>query len=245
MLDVQRGRGYTEILPPFLVNRDSMIGTGQLPKFEEDAFVTQDDLFLIPTAEVPVTNMYRDEIMDGSELPIQLCAYSSCFRREAGSYGKVTRGLIRVHQFQKVELVLFCRPEDSEALHTKLVDDAEEILRQLELPYRVVELCAGDLGFCARRCFDLEVWLPGQGRYLEISSCSNFGDFQARRAGIRFRRDSDQKPEFVHTLNGSALAVGRTIVALLENGQQADGSVVLPEVLVSYMGGTKVLKPCA
>ncbi len=243
MLDVHRGRGYTEILPPFLVNRESMTGTGQLPKFEEDAFTTKDDLFLIPTAEVPVTNMYRDEVLAPEDLPKKFCAYSSCFRREAGSYGKVTRGLIRVHQFQKVELVLFSKPEESEALHEQLVDDAEEILRQLGLSYRVVELCTGDLGFSARRCFDLEVWLPGQNRYVEISSCSNFGDFQARRAGIRFKRDADSKPEFVHTLNGSGLAVGRTIVALLENGQQADGSVKLPDVLVPYMGGTQVLTP--
>jgi seryl-tRNA synthetase len=243
MLDVHRGRGYTEILPPFLVNRESMTGTGQLPKFEEDAFTTKDDLFLIPTAEVPVTNMFREEILAPEDLPTKFCAYSSCFRREAGSYGKVTRGLIRVHQFQKVELVLFSKPEESEALHEQLVDDAEEILRQLGLSYRVVELCTGDLGFSARRCFDLEVWLPGQNRYVEISSCSNFGDFQARRAGIRFKRDADSRPEFVHTLNGSGLAVGRTIVALLENGQQADGSVKLPDVLVPYMGGTQVLTP--
>jgi seryl-tRNA synthetase len=242
MLDVHRKRGYTELLPPFLVNRESMTGTGQLPKFEEDAFTTKDDLFLIPTAEVPVTNMHRDEIINGAELPIKYSAYSSCFRREAGSYGKVTRGLIRVHQFQKVELVLFSKPEESEALHARILDDAEEILRQLGLSYRVVELCTGDLGFSARRCFDLEVWLPGQNRYVEISSCSNFGAFQARRAGIRFRRETDSKPEFVHTLNGSALAIGRTIVALLENGQQADGSVRLPDVLVPYMGGTQVLE---
>ena len=243
MLDIHRSRGYTEVFPPFLVNRDAMTGTGQLPKFEEDAFATKDDMFLISTAEVPVTNMYRDEILSPEELPHKYCAYSSCFRREAGSYGKVTRGLIRVHQFQKVELVLFSKPEDSEALHDQLVDDAEEVLRQLGLSYRVVELCTGDLGFSARRCFDLEVWLPGQNRYVEISSCSNFGDFQARRAGIRFKRSRDSKPEFVHTLNGSGLAVGRTIVALLENGQQEDGSVKLPDALVPYMGGTQILKP--
>lgn len=243
MLDVHRKRGYTEVLPPFLVNRGSMTGTGQLPKFEDDAFSTKDDLFLIPTAEVPVTNMYREEILAPGDVPLKFCAYSSCFRREAGSYGKVQRGLIRVHQFQKVELVLFSKPEESEALHEQLVDDAEEILRQLGLSYRIMDLCTGDLGFCARRCFDLEVWLPGQKRFVEISSCSNFGDFQARRAGIRFKRDTDSKPEFVHTLNGSGLAIGRTIVALLENGQQADGSVKLPDVLVPYMGGTQVLKP--
>ena len=243
MLDIHRSRGYTEVFPPFLVNRDAMTGTGQLPKFEEDAFATKDDMFLISTAEVPVTNMYRDEILSPEELPHKYCAYSSCFRREAGSYGKVTRGLIRVHQFQKVELVLFSKPEDSEALHEQLVDDAEEVLRQLGLSYRVVELCTGDLGFSARRCFDLEVWLPGQNRYVEISSCSNFGDFQARRAGIRFKRSRDSKPEFVHTLNGSGLAVGRTIVALLENGQQEDGSIKLPDALVPYMGGTQILKP--
>ncbi|MBR58614.1 MAG: serine--tRNA ligase [Myxococcales bacterium] len=237
MLDQHVDRGYTEVFTPFLVNRDALTGTGQLPKFEEDAFVTQDDLFLIPTAEVPVTNLLRDEILEPGQLPVDYAAYSACFRREAGSYGKVTRGLIRLHQFQKVEMVKICSSEDSEREHERLVDDAEEVLRRLELPYRVVELCTGDLGFSAQRCFDLEVWSPGQNRYVEISSVSNFGDFQARRANIRYRPEAGAKPRFCHTLNGSGLAIGRTIVALLENGQQEDGSVRIPEALVPYMGG--------
>ncbi len=243
MLDMHVDRGYTEILPPFLVNRDSMTGTGQLPKFEEDAFSSTDDLFLIPTAEVPVTNMHRDAILSPEELPIKYCAYSACFRREAGSYGQVTRGLIRLHQFQKVELVHFCLPEESAETHLRLLDNAEEVLRRLELPYRVVELCSGDLGFSAKRCFDIEVWCPGQDRFLEISSCSNFGDFQARRINIRYRPEAGSKPRFVHTLNGSGLAIGRTIVAILENGQQEDGSVILPKALVPYMGGVDRLTP--
>jgi seryl-tRNA synthetase len=238
MLDAHTARGYTEILPPFLVNRASMTGTGQLPKFEEDSFKTQGEpeLFLIPTAEVPVTNLHRDEILDGDALPIKYCAYTPCFRREAGTYGKDTRGLIRQHQFQKVELVKLCKPERSYEEHEALTADAEEILKRLGLPYRVVSLCAGDLGFGAAKCYDLEVWLPGQESYREISSCSNFEDFQARRAQIRFRPAAGEKPQLVHTINGSGLAVGRTVVAILENYQQADGSVVIPEALRPYMG---------
>ncbi len=228
--------GYQELLPPFLVNRASMIGTGQLPKFEDDAFKTDNDLFLIPTAEVPVTNFHRDELLDGDTLPLRYAAYSPCFRLEAGSYGKDTRGLIRQHQFQKVELVYFTKPEDSYAMLDRLVGHAAEVLRLLKLPYRVVALSTGDLGFSAAKCFDLEVWLPAQETYREISSCSNFEAFQARRANIRFRREKGAKPEFVHTINGSALAVGRTLVAVLENYQQADGSVVVPEVLRPYVG---------
>jgi seryl-tRNA synthetase len=237
MLDTHLDHGYQEILPPFLVTRESMTGTGQLPKFEEDAFQAQDDLFLIPTAEVPTTNMHRDEVLSDDVLPIKYCAFSSCFRREAGSYGKLSRGLIRLHQFQKVELVKFTRPEDSEDAHQSLLRDAERILQLLDLPYRVVELCCGDLGLCARRCFDIEVWSPGQDRFVEISSCSNFGDFQARRANIRYRPEAGAKPVFVHTINGSGLAIGRTIVAILENNQEEDGSVRIPKVLIPYMGG--------
>lgn len=226
---------YTEILPPFMVNRDAMIGTGQLPKFEEDMFyVPQKDFFLIPTAEVPVTNMRGAEIMDEAELPVYYTAYTPCFRAEAGSAGRDTRGLIRQHQFNKVELVKFVKPETSYEELEKLTDDAEEVLRRLQLPYRVVRLSSGDLGFSSAMTYDIEVWMPSYGRYVEISSCSNFEDFQARRAGIRFRRGKD-KPEFVHTLNGSGLAVGRTVAAILENYQQADGSVVVPEVLRKYM----------
>lgn len=243
MLDRHVDAGYTEILPPFLVTREAMTGTGQLPKFEEDAFATTDDLFLVPTAEVPVTNLHRDELLEPGILPFRYCAYSACFRREAGSYGKVTRGLIRLHQFQKVELVRFCEPERSAEEHAALVADAEAVLQLLELPYRVVELCAGDLGFAAQRCFDLEVWLPGQGRFVEISSCSNFGEFQARRLNLRYRPEAGGKPRFCHTLNGSGLAIGRTVVALLENGQQADGSVSLPAALEPYMGGVDRLEP--
>lgn len=237
MLDMHtQEHGYEELLPPFLVSRDSMIGTGQLPKFEEDAFRTEpDDLFLIPTAEVPVTNMHRGQMLDPDELPRSYAAYSACFRREAGSYGKDTRGLTRLHQFQKVELVHFARPEESEALHEALTGHAEAVLQALELPYRVVELCAGDLGFAARRCFDLEVWLPGQSMWREISSCSNFGEFQARRAGIRYRPAPGEKPRFVHTLNGSGLAIGRTVMAILEVHQRADGSVAIPVALQPYM----------
>lgn len=239
MLDQHtRHHGYTEVLPPFMVNRDSMTGTGQLPKFEEDLFHLEDpDYFLIPTAEVPVTNIFREEILDGTDLPILYAAYTPCFRKEAGAHGRDTRGLIRQHQFNKVELVKFTRPEDSDAELDKLLANAESILQLLELPYRVVDLCTADIGFSAARTFDIEVWLPAQQAYREISSCSNFRDFQARRAGIRFRREAGGKPEFVHTLNGSGLAVGRSLVAVLENYQQADGSVTVPEVLRPYMGG--------
>jgi seryl-tRNA synthetase len=236
---------YTEVLPPFMVNRDSMTGTGQLPKFEEDLFHLEDpDYFLIPTAEVPVTNIFRDEILDGADLPICFAAYTPCFRKEAGAHGRDTRGLIRQHQFNKVELVKFTRPEDSDTELDKLLADAESILQKLELPYRVVDLCTADIGFSAARTYDIEVWLPGQQAYREISSCSNFRDFQARRAGIRFRRGQGSKPEFVHTLNGSGLAVGRTLVAVLENYQQADGSVMIPGVLRPYMGGLEKIVQC-
>jgi seryl-tRNA synthetase len=239
MLDLHtREHGYTEVLPPFLVNRDAMTGTGQLPKFEEDLFrIAESDFFLIPTAEVPVTNIHRDEMIERKELPIRYVAYTPCFRREAGSYGQDVRGLIRQHQFNKVELVKFTAPEDSYDELEKLVADAETVLQQLQLPYRVVELCTGDLGFAAAKTYDLEVWLPGQSAYREISSCSNFEDFQARRAQIRYRKETKGKPIFVHTLNGSGLAVGRTLVAVLENYQQKDGSVVLPAVLRPYLGG--------
>lgn len=234
-LNTHTENGYTEILPPFLVNRASMTGTGQLPKFEEDAFKTTDDLFLIPTAEVPVTNMHRDEILDGAQLPIKYCAYSACFRAEAGSAGRDTRGLIRQHQFNKVELVKFVKPEDSYDELEKLTHDAERVLQGLGLPYRVVCLSTGDLGFSSAKTYDIEVWMPSYGRYVEISSCSNFEDFQARRAQIRFRRDKKSKPELVHTLNGSGVAIGRSVAAILENYQQADGSIRIPEVLVPYM----------
>ncbi len=230
--------GYVEVLPPFMVNRASMTGTGQLPKFEEDLFRLADpDFLLIPTAEVPVTNIHRDEILKKSDLPICYAAYTPCFRREAGSYGKDTRGLIRQHQFNKVELVRFVHPEKSQAELENLTGHAEKVLQLLELPYRVLNLCTGDIGFSSCKTFDLEVWLPGQGQYREISSCSSFADFQARRASIRYREEEKSKPEFVHTLNGSGLAVGRTVVAILENYQQADGSVVIPSVLRPYMGG--------
>lgn len=239
MLDLHTGQhGYEELLPPFMVNRESMTGTGQLPKFEEDLFkLTDPEFFLIPTAEVPVTNMHRSEILKKSDLPICYTAYTPCFRREAGSYGKDTRGLIRQHQFNKVELVKFVHPSESAAELEKLTNNAEKVLQLLELPYRVMALCSGDIGFSAAKTYDLEVWLPGQSCFREISSCSSFGDFQARRASIRFREDDKSKPEFVHTLNGSGLAVGRTLVAILENYQQADGSVTIPQVLRPYMGG--------
>ena len=237
MLDLNTSKGYKEILPPLLVNRESMTGTGQLPKFEAELFRTTDpEFYLIPTAEVPVTNIHRDEILNESDLPIYYTAYTPCFRREAGSYGKDTRGLIRQHQFNKVEIVKFVKPEDSYSELEKLTNDAEDILQRLGLPYRVIALCTGDLGFSAAKTYDIEVWLPGQQRYREISSCSNFEDFQARRANIRFRREGKKGTEFVHTLNGSALAIGRTVVAILENYQQKDGSVVIPEALRSYMG---------
>ncbi|MBU1432085.1 serine--tRNA ligase [Myxococcota bacterium] len=243
MLDMHTtAHGYTEVLPPFLVNAESMEGTGQFPKFREDAFeLERDGLSLIPTAEVPVTNLHRDEILELASLPVKYTAYTPCFRREAGSYGRDTRGLIRQHQFQKVELVQFTRPEDSEAAHEALTGHAEAILQALGLHYRVVDLCAGDLGFSAQRTYDLEVWLPGQGAYREISSCSNFGDFQARRAAIRYRPEGGEKPQLVHTLNGSGLAIGRTVVAILENYQQADGGVLIPEALQKYMGGMKII----
>jgi seryl-tRNA synthetase len=239
MLDIHtKEHGYIEVLPPFMVNSASMTGTGQLPKFKEDLFKIEGwDYYLIPTAEVPVTNIHRDEILPEEELPIYYVAYTPCFRSEAGSYGKDTRGLIRQHQFNKVELVKFTRPEASYNELEKLTLNAEEILKRLELPYRVVSLCTGDLGFSAAKTYDLEVWLPGQNLYREISSCSNFVDFQARRAGIRFKRKGGSGTELVHTLNGSGLAVGRTLVAIIENYQQADGSVTIPEALRAYMGG--------
>jgi seryl-tRNA synthetase len=236
--------GYKEILPPYMVNRASMTGTGQLPKFEEDAFLIEsEDYFLIPTAEVPVTNLHRDEILSGDELPIRFAAYSACFRSEAGSAGRDTRGLIRQHQFNKVELVKFVKPEDSYDELEKLTNDAERVLQLLELPYRVLSMCTGDLGFTAAKKYDIEVWIPSYGTYREISSCSNFEAFQARRANIRFRRDPKAKPEHVHTLNGSGLAIGRTVAAILENYQQADGSVVIPNVLRPYMGNKEVIAP--
>ena len=236
-LDTHTENGYTEILPPYMVNRASMTGTGQLPKFEEDAFkVTNTDYFLIPTAEVPVTNMLRGDIVDGDMLPIKYCAYSACFRSEAGSAGRDTRGLIRQHQFNKVELVKFAKPEDSYAELESLTADAERVLQGLGLPYRVVTLSTGDLGFSSAKTYDIEVWMPSYNRYVEISSCSNFEDFQARRAQIRFRREKGAKPELMHTLNGSGVAVGRTVAAILENYQQPDGSVKVPDALVKYMG---------
>ena len=239
MLDLHtEEQGYTEILPPFMVGREAMTGTGQLPKFEDDMFyVPAKDSFLIPTAEVPVTNLRAKEIIPGEELPVYYTAYTPCFRKEAGSAGRDTRGLIRQHQFNKVEMVKFTTPETSYDELEKLTADAEEILKRLGLPYRVVILSTGDLGFSSAKTYDIEVWMPSYGRYVEISSCSDFEDFQARRANIRFRRDKDSKPEFVHTLNGSGLAVGRTVAAILENFQEEDGSVVIPEVLRPYMGG--------
>lgn len=235
-LDTHTSNGYTEMFPPFMVNRASMTGTGQLPKFEEDAFRLTNDYFLIPTAEVPVTNYYRDEILDGSKLPIKYCAYSACFRAEAGSAGRDTRGLIRQHQFNKVELVKFARPENSYEELEKLTHDAEHALQLLGLPYHVVTLCGGDLGFSSAKTYDIEVWLPSYNAYKEISSCSNFEDYQARRASIRFKDDPKGKAQLVHTLNGSGLAIGRTVAAILENYQNADGSVTVPEVLRKYMG---------
>jgi len=244
MLDTHTAEhNYTEIMPPALVNSKAMTGTGQLPKFKEDLFACDkgDDFYLIPTAEVPVTNLHREEILDGARLPILYTAYTPCFRREAGSYGKDTRGLIRQHQFNKIELVKFTRPEDSPDELEKLTADAERILQKLELPYRVVALSTGDLGFSSAKTYDLEVWFPAQNTYREISSCSNFKDYQARRAGIRFRREPQAKPEFVHTLNGSGVAIGRCFAAILENYQNADGSITVPKVLVDYMSGlTKI-----
>jgi seryl-tRNA synthetase len=237
-LDVHtQEHGYREVLPPFLVNASSMFGTGQLPKFEADSFQTREGYYLVPTAEVPVTNLHRDEILDGRSLPIRYAAYTPCFRSEAGAAGRDTRGMIRQHQFDKVEMVMFTRPEDSQAAHEELTGHAEALLRRLGLPYRVVTLSTGDLGFASSKTYDLEVWLPGVNAYREISSCSNFEGFQARRAQIRFRRAEGDKPEFLHTLNGSGLPIGRTLVAILENYQRADGSIEVPEALRPYMGG--------
>ena len=240
-LNTHSENGYTEVFPPFMVNRASMTGTGQLPKFEEDAFKLTNDYFLIPTAEVPVTNMFRDDILDGSKLPMSFCAYSACFRAEAGSAGRDTRGLIRQHQFNKVELVKFTKPEESYAELEKLTNDAERVLQLLGLPYRVVALSSGDIGFSSAKTYDIEVWMPSYGRYVEISSCSNFEDFQARRASIRFKNGPKEKAQLVHTLNGSGVAVGRTTAAILENYQNADGTVTIPEALVPYMG-TDIIK---
>ncbi|GLX71384.1 serine--tRNA ligase [Paenibacillus glycanilyticus] len=247
MMDLHSDQhGYEEVLPPYLVNRDSLVGTGQLPKFEDDLFkISDSDYFLIPTAEVPVTNLHREEILSNEELPKYFVAYSSCFRSEAGAAGRDTRGLIRQHQFNKVELIKLAKPEESYDELEKMTANAEKVLQLLGLPYRVLALCTGDMGFTAAKTYDLEVWLPSAGTYREISSCSNVEDFQARRAGIRFRREAKSKPEFVHTLNGSGLAVGRTFAAILENYQQADGTIVVPEVLRPYMGGLDKISPRA
>lgn len=246
MLDTHIANGYNEILPPYMVNTDTMTGTGQLPKFKDQAYhvdnQTEGDFWLIPTAEVPVTNYYRGEILDASQLPVRFCAYSSCFRAEAGAAGRDTRGIIRQHQFQKVELVTFAKPEESWNELEHLTGEAERILKLLKLPYHVVCLSTGDVGFSAAKCYDLEVWLPSYNNYKEISSCSNDTDFQARRMQIRFKRTKDSKPELVHTLNGSGLAVGRTVAAIIENYQNADGSITVPDVLVPYMGGMTVIK---
>ncbi len=236
--------GYKEIFPPFMVHRSSMVGTGQLPKFEEDAFkVANTDYFMVPTAEVPVTNMHRDEILDGDKLPIKYCAYTACFRAEAGSAGRDTRGLIRQHQFNKVELVKFTKPEQSYEELEKLVADAESVLKLLKIPYRVVKICIGDLGFTAALKYDIEVWMPSYNRFVEISSCSNFEDFQARRANIKYKNSVKEKAQLVHTLNGSGVAIGRTVAAILENYQNEDGSITVPEVLRPYMGGKEVILP--
>lgn len=238
--------GYTEVFPPFMVSRESMTGTGQLPKFEEDAYKVQGDgkeYFLVPTAEVPVTNMYREQILDGNQLPICHCAYTACFRAEAGSAGRDTRGLIRQHQFNKVELVKFTKPEQSYEELEKLTRDAEDVLQMLGLPYRVVKICIGDLGFTAAMKYDIEVWMPSYGRYVEISSCSNFEEFQARRANIKYKDNVKDKAKFIHTLNGSGVAIGRTTAAILENYQRADGSVAIPKVLQPYMGGMTEIRP--
>lgn len=244
MMDLHSNEhGYEEMLPPYMVNRASMTGTGQLPKFEEDAFLIEaEDYFLIPTAEVPVTNYHREDILKAEDLPRKYTAFSACFRSEAGSAGRDTRGLIRQHQFNKVELVQFVKPEDSYAALEKLTGNAEEVLRRLELPYRVLSMCTADLGFTAAKKYDLEVWIPSYNSYREISSCSNFESFQARRANIRFRREPGSKPEYVHTLNGSGLALGRTVAAILENYQEADGSVRIPKVLQGYMGGIEKIE---
>ena len=241
MLDTANENGYSETVPPVLVSRNTMTGSGQLPKFEDDAYKTTDDLFLIPTAEVSLVNMHAEEILSEDDLPKYYASYSPCFRREAGSYGKDTKGVIRLHQFNKVELVKLVRPEESMNELEKLLENAEQILQGLGLHYRVIELCSGDLGFNAVKTYDIEVWLPGQDQYREISSCSNTGDFQARRANIRFKRKDGKKPEFVHLLNGSGIAIDRTIVAILENYQNPDGSVTVPEVLRKYLNGTEVL----
>jgi seryl-tRNA synthetase len=244
MLDFHSSRGYREVFPPILVNRTCMQGTGQLPKFEGDFYKCADDeLYLVPTSEVSVTNLYRDDVIEEADLPINHTAYSPNFRREAGSAGKDTRGYIRQHQFNKVELVKFTLPEKSEEEHEKLTLDAEAILEALQLPYRRMLLCAGDMGFSAKKCFDLEVWFPGQDKYREISSCSNFGDFQARRTNLRYRPADGGKPRYMHTLNGSGLAIGRTLAAILENFQQPDGSVIIPKVLSPYLHGLEVLEP--
>jgi seryl-tRNA synthetase len=243
MLDTHLEKGYTEVFPPFLVNKESMIGTGQLPKFAEDAFKIEGmEYYLVPTAEVPVTNLYQNEIVLEEELPIKMMAYSACFRKEAGSAGKDTRGLIRQHQFNKVELVKLTKPEDSEKEHLALLADAEAILQKLNLHYRVVELCTGDLGFSASRCFDIEVWVPGQNKYREISSVSNFLDFQGRRAKIRYKNKETKKNQPLHTVNGSGLAIGRTLVAVWENYQQKDGSIIIPEALRPYMGNLEKIE---
>ena len=244
MMDLHATKhGYTEMLAPCIVNQDSMIGTGQLPKFAEDMFKLEGlDYYMVPTAEVPTTNYHREEIIDGASLPEYYCAYTACYRAEAGSAGRDTRGLIRQHQFNKVELIKFTKPEDSWDELEKMVDDAEDVLRILELPYHVVLLCTGDMGFTSAKTYDIEVWMPAQNCYREISSCSNCLDFQARRANIKFRREPNSKPEFAHTLNGSGLAVGRTFAAILENYQQKDGSIVVPKALVPYMGGVEVIK---
>ena len=244
MMDLHATKhGYTEMLAPCIVNQDSMIGTGQLPKFAEDMFKLEGlDYYMVPTAEVPTTNYHREEIIDGASLPEYYCAYTACYRAEAGSAGRDTRGLIRQHQFNKVELIKFTKPEDSWDELEKMVDDAEDVLRILELPYHVVLLCTGDMGFTSAKTYDIEVWMPAQNCYREISSCSNCLDFQARRANIKFRREPSSKPEFAHTLNGSGLAVGRTFAAILENYQQKDGSIVVPKALVPYMGGIEVIK---
>ncbi len=242
MLDLHRSRGYTEICPPFLVHRAAMTGTGQLPKFEEDAFrIADPEFFLVPTAEVPLTNYYREEILSETDLPISMTAYTACFRREAGSYGKDTKGMIRQHQFDKVELVKFSHPERSYEELEKMTTDAEEVLKRLELPYRIVSLCSRDIGFASAKTYDIEVWLPGEGKYREISSCSNCEDFQARRAEIKFRPSGKGKPQYVHTLNGSGLAMGRTLIAILENGQRDGHSIHIPVALRPYLGGQSTI----
>jgi seryl-tRNA synthetase len=244
MLDLHTGEfGYEEVAPPYLVRDDAMFGTAQLPKFAEDQYKTENGMWLIPTAEVPLTNLVRERILDDADLPIRVTAYSPCFRMEAGAAGKDVRGMLRQHQFSKVELVSITRPEESQAEHERMTACAEEVLKRLELPYRVMLLCTGDMGFAAQKTYDIEVWLPGQGAYREISSCSMCGSFQARRMNARYRPKDGKDVRFVHTLNGSGLAVGRTLIAVLENYQQADGSVIIPKVLRPYMGGLEAIKP--